>query len=134
MDDRSGSDRADRSVPEVPAAEVATTIARLLEDHKGESTVVLEVAGLTPIADWFVITTARSSAHLSGLAREVDRYLASIDLKPRGRHKRVAASGWLLLDCGDVIVHLMEQAEREFYDLERLWFRAARVPAQRAAR
>lgn len=109
-------------------------LARLLDEHKGADTVVLEVAGLTPIADWFVITTARSATHLAGLAREVHRLLHAIGLAPLGRRKRAAASGWLLVDCGDVIVHLMEQAQREFYDLERLWFKAGRSTAQEAER
>jgi ribosome-associated protein len=108
--------------------EIAAELARLLDEHKGADTVVLDVGGLTTIADWFVITTARSSAHLAGLARELDRYLHAVGLRALNRHKHGPTSGWMLVDCGDVIVHLMERAERDFYDLERLWFRAERVP------
>ncbi len=127
MAERSGASDRRPAAERREGRETATALARVLDEHKGSDTVVLDVSGLTPIADWFVITTARSSAHLAGLARELDRYFRSAGLTPLNRHKHAGASGWLLLDCGDVIVHLMEHAEREFYDLERLWFRAERI-------
>ena len=107
--------------------ETALEVARFLDGHKAEGTVVLDLAGVSPIADFFVIATARSSAHLAGLARELAALLDELGVRTLNTHKRAAASGWLLVDCGDVVVHLMEREQREFYDLERLWFRAATV-------
>ncbi|MCX7029938.1 MAG: ribosome silencing factor [Spirochaetes bacterium] len=107
--------------------ETALAVARFLDDHKAAGTVVLDLAGVSPLADFFVIATARSSAHLAGLARELAAALAELGIRPINAHKRTAASGWLLVDCGDVVVHLMEREQREFYDLERLWFRAGTV-------
>lgn len=103
-------------------------VARLLDDHKAGSTVVLDLADVSPVADFFVIATARSSAHLAGLARELETLLDGLGVRPLNARRRAAAAGWLLVDCGDVVVHLMERELREFYDLERLWFRARTVP------
>jgi ribosome-associated protein len=114
--------------PARSSRETALTVARLLDDHKAAGTVVLDLAGVSTLADFFVIATARSSAHLAGLARELTGALHALGLRPLNAHKRAEASGWLLLDCGDVVVHLMEREQREFYDLERLWFRAGTVP------
>ena len=108
--------------------EAALAAARRIDAHKGEDTVVLDIGGVSSIADYFVISTARSSTHLAGLARELFRLLRESSVTPMNRHRRVEESGRLLVDCGDFIVHLMEREQREFYDLERLWFRAERVP------
>jgi ribosome-associated protein len=102
--------------------------ARLIADHKGEDTVVLDISAVSSIADYFIITTARSSAHLAGLMREVTVFFHERGILPLNRHKGREEKGWLLLDCGDFVVHLMEKEQRDFYDLERLWFKAERVP------
>ena len=108
--------------------EAALGVARLIHEHKGEDTVVLGIGGVSSFADYFVISTARSSAHLTGLHREVHAYLHSRGIRPRGGgHRSGGESGWLLLDCGDFVIHLMEKEQREFYDLERLWFKAERL-------
>ncbi|MCX7038478.1 MAG: ribosome silencing factor [Spirochaetes bacterium] len=108
--------------------EAALEAARCIDAHKGEDTVVLDIAGVSSIADYFVISTARSSAHLSGLARELFQLLREGGIHPLNRHKKAEESGWLLVDCGDFVIHLMEREQREFYELERLWFKAERVP------
>ena len=107
--------------------DAAIAAARLIEDHKGENTVVLDLNGVTTIADFFVIATVRSATHLAGLHRELLSFFHQNSLRPRGRHKGHTQKGWLLLDCGEVVIHLMEKEQREFYDLERLWFKAERV-------
>ncbi len=113
--------------PAPRSRETALAVARLLDGHKAADTVVLDLAGVSSVADYFVIATARSSAHLAGLARELAEALDGLGVRPLHAHKKVDASGWLLVDCGDVVVHLMDGERREFYDLERLWFRAATV-------
>jgi len=107
--------------------ETVLEAARLITDHKGEDTVVLDITEICAFADFFVITTARSSAHLAGLLRELTEFFHSRGIRPRGHHRRAVVNGWLLLDCGDFIVHVMEKEQRDFYDLERLWFKAERV-------
>ena len=108
--------------------EAAREAARLIADHLGEDTVVLDISGVSSFADFFVISTARSSAHLEGLHRELEAFLKVQGIRPRnGGRKTRGESGWLLLDCGELVIHLMEREQREFYDLERLWFKAERV-------
>ncbi len=112
----------------VSGREAALEAARLIDEHKGEDTVVLDIGGVSSFADYFVISTARSSAHLAGLHRELGALLRRQGIRPRnGGHKSGGESGWLLLDCGDFVIHLMEKEQREFYDLERLWFKAERL-------
>jgi ribosome-associated protein len=107
--------------------EAALGAARLIEDHKGEDTVVLDISAVSSLADYFIISTARSSAHMAGLLRELSLFLRERDIQPLNRHKSREEKGWLLLDCGDLVIHLMEKEQREFYDLEKLWFKAERV-------
>lgn len=108
--------------------EAALQAARLIVDHKGEDTVVLDLTGVSTIADFFIITTARSAAHLMGLLRELSVFFREQGIRPLNRHKGRDGKGWLLLDCGDFVIHLMEKEQRDFYELERLWFKAERVP------
>ena len=108
--------------------ETVLEAARLITDHKGEDTVVLDITGTCAFADFFVISTARSSSHLAGLLRALTEFFNANGIRPRGHHRRGSTNGWLLLDCGDFIVHLMEKEQRDFYDLERLWFKAEKVP------
>jgi ribosome-associated protein len=110
-----------------PSRSTALAAARRIDAHKGEDTVILDVAEVSSVADYFVITTARSATHMAALARELFQLFKEQGVRPLNHHRRAAASGWLLVDCGDVVVHLMEREQREFYDLERLWFRAERV-------
>jgi ribosome-associated protein len=107
--------------------DAALEVARLVADHKGEDTVVLDLREVSQIADYFVITTARSSAHMTGLVRELTGFFHAREIRPLNRHKGREEKGWLLIDCGDFVVHVMEKEQRDFYDLERLWFKAERL-------
>jgi ribosome-associated protein len=102
-------------------------IARLLEEHRGEDTVALDLRAMSSWTDYFVISTVRSGAHLGGLVRALYEYLEAHDLEPFASHKRLPRDGWVLVDCGDVAVHLMDREVREFYSLERLYFRAKQI-------
>jgi ribosome-associated protein len=107
--------------------DAALAAARCIDDHKGEDTVVLDISGVSTIADFFIIATARSAAHLTGLMRALTEFFHEYDILPLNRHKSREEKGWLLLDCGDFVIHLMEKEQRAFYELERLWFKAERV-------
>ena len=105
----------------------AIAVARLLEEHKAEDTVVLEVGPVCSWTDYFVIATARSTTHMGSL---LDRVLAALDERSvarRNSSRDSVESGWVLIDCGNVVVHLMDQEKRDFYELEKLWFMAAEV-------
>ena len=91
-----------------------------LEKGGGLDTADLEVGQLSTIADWFVITTGTSGRHLRALAQRVQAALAECGQRPIGVEGE-ETSGWILMDFGDVIVHLMSADARTLYDLETLW-------------
>ncbi len=102
--------------------ESAVEIAAVIEEHKGEDTMVIDVSDQSSWTDYFIISTVNSIGHLKGVVRHVKQYLRDLDLEILHRHKRMAEDGWELIDCGDMVIHLMSRDMREFYDLEKLWF------------
>ena len=104
--------------------ETAKAIGRFLEEHRGVDTQVLDLAGRSSWTDYFVITTVLSSAHLQGLIRQLYDFLSEASLEPRRRYRQVEETGWLIVDCGDIVIHLMDAEKRKFYDLENLWFQS----------
>ncbi len=99
-------------------------IATLLEEHRGEETSALYVGEMSGWTDYFIITTVTSSTHMRGVLRSLLVYLGEKDIQPLNRTKGLESEGWVLLDCGDFIVHLMEKEQRRFYELEKLWFKS----------
>ncbi len=91
-----------------------------LDAGGGVDTADLEVGQLTAIADWFVITTGTSSRHLRAMAERVCSTLAECGRRPLGVEGG-NDDGWLLIDYGEVVVHLMSADSRALYDLESLW-------------
>jgi ribosome-associated protein len=104
--------------------ETALALARILADHNGADVVVLDVAEQAGWTDRFVIATATSSAHLRGLARFVDEELARLGLARLNRSSFSEDDEWLLVDLGAIVVHIMTERARSFYELEKLWFQS----------
>ncbi len=96
--------------------------SQVLSHHDGEDTLAIHVAEVCSFTDFLVITTARSTAHLRGLHRRLEEHLAKRDIRPLNSHKRSDGNGWTLLDYGFMVVHLMTEEMRAFYELERLWY------------
>jgi len=110
--------------------DAALALGALLRDHKGGSVMVLDVSGSNTWADYFVIATVTSSAHSRGLQKHVYESLKELDLDIRpARRKLPDGDEWALIDLGDIVVHLMTDTARRFYDLERLWFGAKDILA-----
>lgn len=99
----------------------AEAIRAFLDEHKGMETVVLDVSEECSWADCFIITTVTSLGHLRGLARELWDVINQQELSVANRHKSVGEDGWELIDCGNIVIHLMSQEMRDFYTLEKLW-------------
>ena len=97
-------------------------LAELLDSHRGENTLVVDISEQSSWTDFFVISTVTSQAHMKGLLRFVNAYLVENSIKPFRNRKSKIDEGWTLLDCGNFIIHLMNQDMRDFYELERLWF------------
>ena len=91
-----------------------------LEDLKAINVVTLDVAGLTDVMDFLIIASGTSSRHVKSLADNVCMQAKKQEVRPLGVEGEDAGE-WVLVDFGDVVVHVMLPATRDFYDLERLW-------------
>jgi ribosome-associated protein len=94
-------------------------------EKKAYDLVILEVAALTSVADYFVICTGRSDTQVQAIARSVEESLGRDGVQPLALEGYENAQ-WVLIDYGDVLVHVFYGPVRGFYDLERLWSRAPR--------
>jgi ribosome-associated protein len=113
---------------EVPAdaADLAHRIVEIASDKKGNDIVMLRTAELTTMADFFVICSGRSDRQVAALSGAIVDELRKEGIRPLGMEGR-ESSRWVLLDYGSVIVHVFAPEEREYYGLERLWGKAAKV-------
>ena len=91
-----------------------------LDKHKAEEIKVIGVTELTSIADYFVIASGTSTTQVKALSDYVEEELGREGQEPR-RIEGYAASNWILMDYGDLIVHIFSRDDRLFYDLERIW-------------
>lgn len=87
---------------------------------KAEQVALLDVSGLSPVTDYYLIATGTSSPHLKALAAEVEKALAERGIKCY-RRAGTPDSGWIVADYLDFVVHLFTQELRDHYQLERLW-------------
>ncbi len=109
--------------------ELAHKITDVLSDLQADDILLLDIRSATSFADYFVIASAGSDRQIKAILDEIDRRLAKAEkIRPQGTEGE-ASSGWVLLDYGDVIVHVFAPEERAFYDLESLW--ATAVPVVR---
>lgn len=98
----------------------------MLSDKQAEDILLLDIRNVASFADYFVIASAGSDRQTQAVLDAVEETVSSDGVKPMGREGD-AGSGWVLLDYGDVIVHLFSPEERSYYDLEGLWHLAAQV-------
>jgi len=89
-------------------------------DKKGFNLSLLEVANLTSICDYFLIVSANSTIQVQAIVDNIEEKLSEIGRNPLRLEGKNAAR-WVLMDYGDLVVHVFIEEEREFYDLERLW-------------
>jgi len=102
--------------------EKAKEIARLMEDGKGNNVLVLNISQLNSWTDYFVIVTVNSSTHWQGLYKQVKDYIKDNDLEIHlTKKKSPDGDDWNLIDLGPIVIHLMSEQARAFYDLEKLW-------------
>ena len=102
--------------------EKALEIAALMEAGKGLDVTVLDVSGLNSWTDYFVIVTVTSGPHWQGLYKSIKEYISQNDMQMHETiRKSPQGDDWNLIDLGTVVVHLMSQEARDFYELEKLW-------------
>ena len=95
-----------------------------LDDLKAVNPVTLDVSGLTDVMDYLVVASGTSNRHVKSLASNVAQEAKKGGVRPIGVEGEDAGE-WVLVDFGDVVVHVMLPATRDFYDLERLWAQPA---------
>ncbi len=103
--------------------------ARAAQDKKAVDLVVLDVQALSSVAEYFLVCTGRSVTHVATIADAIRDELKASGVRPL-HAEGVAESGWLLLDYGDVLVHVFLEETRDYYALERLWGDAPAVPLE----
>jgi len=106
--------------------EKALLCAQAALDHKAIDLAILEVKKLSSFADYFVISSGSSDRQVQAIASHIEEKLGKQGLHPLGIEGK-REGRWVLLDYGDVIIHIFYQPIREFYDLERLWSDAPKV-------
>lgn len=101
--------------------ELSEIIRNLLEDKKAQDVQVIDIANKTILADYFVLATGMSTTHVKALADEVEYMLKENHQRLLDHSEGFESSRWILLDYGDVVVHIFHPEERDFYSLEKLW-------------
>ena len=91
-----------------------------LKDSKAENLLILDVSKISSFADTIIIATASSNRHAMSVSEKLVDCLKSNKFNILGVEGEID-SGWILVDCGDVVINIMRQEQREFYDLEGLW-------------
>ncbi len=106
--------------PPPPTATLLANVHAAVEELKAKDIVEIDVRGKTSIADFLVIASGTSTRHVKSIADEVVKFVKRLGAMPLGVEGEREAE-WVLVDLGDVIVHVMLPRVREFYALERLW-------------
>ncbi|MDR1400040.1 MAG: ribosome silencing factor [Treponema sp.] len=112
--------------------DLSKALVALLEEHRGVDVVALDLRGLNAWTDFLVIATITSSAHQQGLERHIkdfchEKGINILRVSPRLREQRhsserlIIDDEWRLIDLGAIVIHLMTEKTRSFYELERLW-------------
>ena len=103
--------------------ETALLCVRYALDKKAYDLLLMDVGQYTSLADFFLICTGRSDTQVQAISQSIEEHLAALGRKPR-TVEGMRTGHWVLMDYGDVVVHIFLESVRAFYDLERLWARA----------
>jgi len=98
----------------------ALDVAKQLFMKKAEDVRLLKVDHLTIVADYFILASGRSDVHVKSLCDEIEKQMEEAG-RERLRIEGYRQGRWIVLDYGDMLIHIFHKSEREFYDLERLW-------------
>ena len=118
--------------PPPPVETLLKTVHAAVEELKAKDVVEIDVRGKSSVCDYMVIASGTSTRHVKSVADEVVRFAKRLDVMPLGVEGEREAE-WVLVDLGDVVVHVMLPRVREFYALERLWSVGDQRPEDAAA-
>lgn len=108
--------------------QLALAAARTAEDNQGRDIVLLDMRAITPVFDYFVIATGNSRRQLHAISEEIDHCLEDELNDHRLGIEGYSESRWILLDYGNVVIHLFDAETRDYYALEQFWSSAPQVP------
>lgn len=111
--------------------EKALLASEIIRERKAVNPVLFEVGGLTSITDYFLIAGGNSSRQVQAISRHLNRKMREKGLKAFGVEGEKEGH-WILMDYGDLVIHIFYQPVREFYDLEGLWIEAPRIDIHEA--
>jgi ribosome-associated protein len=104
----------------IDAKELALIISKAADEKKAEDILIMDMQGVTVITDYFVICTGRSGIQVQAITDNIEEKMEEAGIRVSHREGYREAK-WVLLDYGSVIVHVFQDEDRAFYDLERLW-------------
>lgn len=104
-------------------------IEKILDDLKSINIKIFNVEKISSVADRMIVCSGRSSRHVSSIANNLIDEAKKFQLKTIG-HEGLEASDWVLVDFGDIVVHVMQQEARDYYNLEELWDKAPKIPSK----
>ena len=102
------------------AMEMARIAYDALSDKKGENIQIIDISGVSVLADYFIITDGTSDSQIKALVENVDEKMTKAGYMLR-QQEGLSSGSWVLMDYGDIIVHVFEKENRAFYNLERIW-------------
>ena len=107
-------------------ADLARKVVDLLSDRQAEDILLLDIRNVASFADYFVVANALSRRQIDAILEAVDDEMSAAGVTIMGREGK-SDSGWVLIDLGDVVVHIFDPEERAFYNLEEMWHAATQV-------
>ena len=110
-----------KTMNKTDAATVAVVAARAADDKQGSNIIVLDVGDILAITEMFVVVSASNSRQLRTIANEITAKIREESDRALLRSEGMSEQQWVLLDYGDVIVHIFSEEIREFYEIERLY-------------
>jgi ribosome-associated protein len=111
-----------------PSYTLALTIAQAADDRKGADILLLNVADVSYLADYFVVVTGFSNVQVRAIANSIEEKVEEEWQRSPLRKEGQSEGTWVLMDYGDVIVHIFQPKERTFYNLEAFWGHAEQIP------
>ncbi len=91
-----------------------------LDNKQAEDILMLDIKSITSICDYFVIASADNTRKVKAIADHVEDFLKNHDIEIKAK-EGIDAAKWILLDCGNIIIHIFENEERDYYNIEKIW-------------
>jgi ribosome-associated protein len=111
---------ANPSAAATPSSVIATKVMEWLDEAKAEELLLIDLAGKSSIGDYMIIASGRSDRHVGAIGDQLQRKLKEIGVG-RVRMEGVETCDWVLIDTGDLIIHIFRPEVRDFYKLEKMW-------------